>query len=140
MITEGTPLDNPYWAYSRVKIAAERLLQAAGRDQGLPYTIVRPSHTYGRGWLPLACGSSDFTIAARMLAGREIIVHGDGQSLSRGDLVGAAFGRDAVPGCRPIVKIPRDPIAAAGRSHGRRPANLRGDHSSGPPSSTARGT
>lgn len=42
---------------------------------------MRPSHTYGRGWLPLAFGSSDFTIAARMLAGREVIVHGDGQSL-----------------------------------------------------------
>ena len=54
---------------------------AEGRDRGLPYTIVRPSHTYGRGWLPLAFGSSDFTIAARMLAGKEVIVHGDGQSL-----------------------------------------------------------
>jgi nucleoside-diphosphate-sugar epimerase len=81
VITEGTPLGNPYWAYSRAKIAAERLLRAEGRDRGLPYTIVRPSHTYGRGWLPLACGSADFTIAARMLAGREIIVHGDGQAL-----------------------------------------------------------
>lgn len=81
VVTEGTPLANPFWAYSRAKIECERLLESAGRDGGLPYTIVRPSHTYGRGWLPLAFGSSDFTIAARMLAGKEILVHGDGQSL-----------------------------------------------------------
>ncbi|WP_295442817.1 NAD-dependent epimerase/dehydratase family protein [uncultured Thiodictyon sp.] len=81
VVTEGTPLANPFWAYSRDKIACERLLVAVGRERSLPYTIVRPSHTYGRGWLPLAFGSSDFTIAARMLAGQELIVHGDGQAL-----------------------------------------------------------
>jgi nucleoside-diphosphate-sugar epimerase len=80
-IAEGTPLANPFWGYSRDKIACERLLEAQGHERGIPYTIVRPSHTYGRGWLPLAFGSSDFTIPARMLAGKEIIVHGDGQSL-----------------------------------------------------------
>lgn len=46
-----------------------------------PYAIVRPSHTYGHGWLPTAVGSSNFIVAARLLAGREVIVHGDGQSL-----------------------------------------------------------
>ncbi len=81
VIAEGTPLANPFWAYSRAKIDCERLLERMGRDRGLPYTIVRPSHTYGLGWLPLAFGSSDFTIAARMLAGKEVVVHGDGQSL-----------------------------------------------------------
>lgn len=81
VLTEGTPLANPFWGYSRAKIACERLLESEGRERGLPYTIVRPSHTYGRGWLPLAFGSSDFTIAARMVAGKEVIVHGDGQSV-----------------------------------------------------------
>ncbi|HYN78933.1 MAG TPA: NAD-dependent epimerase/dehydratase family protein [Lamprocystis sp. (in: g-proteobacteria)] len=81
VVTEGTPLANPFWAYARGKIACERLLELISRERALPYTIVRPSHTYGRGWLPLAFGSSDFTIAARMLAGQEVIVHGDGQSL-----------------------------------------------------------
>lgn len=81
VLTEGTPLDNPFWAYSRAKIACERLLESEGREQGLPYTIVRPSHTYGRGWLPTSFGSSDFTVAARLVARKEVIVHGDGQSL-----------------------------------------------------------
>lgn len=81
VVTEGTPLGNPFWAYSRAKIACEQLLESEGRDRGLPYTIVRPSHTYGRGWLPTSFGSSDFTVAARLLAGREIVVHGDGQSI-----------------------------------------------------------
>jgi len=81
VITEATPLANPFWAYARAKIACERFLEAEGRDRGLAYTIVRPSHTYGRTWIPLAFGSSNFTIAARMLAGKEVIVHGDGQAL-----------------------------------------------------------
>lgn len=79
--TEGTPLGNPFWSYSRAKIACERILESQRRDRGLPYTIVRPSHTYGRGWLPTSFGSSDFTVPARLLAGKEIVVHGDGQSL-----------------------------------------------------------
>lgn len=47
LVTEGTPLVNPFWAYARAKIACGRLLESAG-GQGLPYTIIRPSHTYGR--------------------------------------------------------------------------------------------
>jgi nucleoside-diphosphate-sugar epimerase len=81
VVSEGTPLGNPFWSYSRAKIACERLLESEARDRGLPYTIVRPSHTYGRGWLPTSFGSSDFTVPARLLAGKEIVVHGDGQSL-----------------------------------------------------------
>jgi nucleoside-diphosphate-sugar epimerase len=81
VITEATPLENPYWKYSRDKIACEEVIREAERRGEIQATIVRPSHTYGIGWLPAAFGSSDFTIARRMLDGREIIVHGDGQSL-----------------------------------------------------------
>ena len=77
-ITESTPLRNPYWQYSRDKIACEDLLVAEYRETGFPATIVRPSHTYDAtktvlsgGWTPLA----------RMLAGKPVIVHGDGTSL-----------------------------------------------------------
>ncbi len=35
-ITEETPLDNPFWQYSRNKIACEELLMAAYRDEGFP--------------------------------------------------------------------------------------------------------
>jgi len=81
VLTESTPLSNPYWQYSRDKIACERVLEEAGRTSGFPFTIVRPSHTYGRGWIPTPFTSSDFTVARRILEGREIIVPGDGQAL-----------------------------------------------------------
>jgi nucleoside-diphosphate-sugar epimerase len=81
VISESTPLANPFWDYSRNKIACEDILFAAWMKRGFPVTVVRPSHTYSVGWLPMAFGSSDFTIAQRMLDGRPVIVHGDGQSL-----------------------------------------------------------
>ncbi len=81
MVTEATPLGNPYWDYSRGKIAAESRLAELGAEIGLAWTVVRPSHTYGRSWIPTPFGSSDFTLAARMLAGKEVPVPGDGQAL-----------------------------------------------------------
>lgn len=81
VIDEKTQLCNPFWPYARDKIACERLFMDAFHDRGFPVTIVRPSHTYGHSWIPTAFVSSDFTVAARMLEGREIIVPGDGQSL-----------------------------------------------------------
>jgi nucleoside-diphosphate-sugar epimerase len=77
-ITEDTPLSNPYWQYSRDKAACEALLIKAGEDEGFPYTIVRPSHTYDRTLLPFHGG---FTDVARMRAGKPVVVHGDGTSL-----------------------------------------------------------
>ena len=81
ILTESTPLENPFWQYSRDKIACEEALKGAHRRTGFPFTVVRPSHTYGDGWIPTPVGSRDFTVAARMLEGRETLVHGDGQSL-----------------------------------------------------------
>ena len=54
LITESTPLANPYWQYSRDKIACEERLMRAYREEGFPITIVRPSHTYGDTSIPLA--------------------------------------------------------------------------------------
>jgi nucleoside-diphosphate-sugar epimerase len=77
-ITESTPLRNPFWQYSRDKIACEDLLVAAYRDRGFPITIVRPSHTYDRGLLPTM---GHWTDIARMRAGKPVVVHGDGTTL-----------------------------------------------------------
>jgi nucleoside-diphosphate-sugar epimerase len=77
-ITESTPLRNPYWQYSRDKIACEDLLVAQYRATGFPVTIVRPSHTYDATKTVLHGG---WTALARMRAGRPVIVHGDGTSL-----------------------------------------------------------
>lgn len=81
VITESTPLDNPYWEYSRNKIACEELLMKAYLDEDFPVTIVRPSYTYNT-YLPIAIGGFGcYTLADRMLKGKPIIVHGDGSSL-----------------------------------------------------------
>jgi nucleoside-diphosphate-sugar epimerase len=77
-VTESTPLRNPFWLYSRDKIACEDVLVAEYRDSGFPATIVRPSHTYDATMTVLAGG---WTSLARMLAGKPVIVHGDGASL-----------------------------------------------------------
>jgi len=81
LIKESTPLHNPYWHYSRKKIACELRLMQAYREQGFPVTIVRPSYTYGVTWIPSAVGGRDYTVVNRMRQGKKIIVHGDGQSL-----------------------------------------------------------
>jgi nucleoside-diphosphate-sugar epimerase len=77
-VTESTPLRNPYWQYSRDKIACEDALVTAYRDEGFPATIVRPSHTYDETSVPFDGG---WTVLGRMLAGKPVIVHGDGTSL-----------------------------------------------------------
>jgi nucleoside-diphosphate-sugar epimerase len=77
-IVESTPLRNPFWQYSRDKIACEDLLVAAFRDSGFPMTIVRPSHTYDGGLIPLEGG---WTTLDRMRRGAPVVIHGDGTSL-----------------------------------------------------------
>lgn len=77
-ITESTPLYNPFWDYSRAKIACEERLMRAYREEQFPVTIVRPSHTYDRSKLPL---HGRYTLIDRMRKGKKIIVHGDGTSL-----------------------------------------------------------
>ena len=79
-IDEGTPLANPFWEYSRKKIACEDRLMREYRDNGFPITIVRPSHTYSPSRLPTAIGDGP-NVIARLRAGKKLIVHGDGESL-----------------------------------------------------------
>jgi len=81
IITESTPLFNPFWEYSRNKIACEDRLNRAYRDEGFPVTTVRPSFTYDT-VIPVAVGGWDeYTVIDRMKKGKKIIVHGDGTSL-----------------------------------------------------------
>ena len=80
-ISESTPLSNPFWQYSRDKIACEDRLMQAYREEGFPITIVRPSLTYEPNF-PIALGGwGCYTLAHRLLNGKPIIVHGDGTSL-----------------------------------------------------------
>ncbi|MEP6904008.1 MAG: SDR family oxidoreductase [Actinomycetota bacterium] len=77
-VTESTPLANPFWQYSRDKIACEDRLVKAYREEQFPVTIVRPSHTYDQTMLPL---KGRYTAIDRMRKGKKVIVHGDGTSL-----------------------------------------------------------
>ncbi len=83
LITESTPLANPYWDYSRNKIACEERLMKAYRETGFPLTIVRPSLTYGDTQIPLVLNSWEkpYTVIDRMLKGKKVVVPGDGSSL-----------------------------------------------------------
>ena len=83
LLTESTPLANPFWEYSRLKIAAEDRLQLALREEAFPVTIVRPSLTYDDPSIPLAINArgKSFTNIARLRAGRPLIIPGDGLSL-----------------------------------------------------------
>ena len=82
-ITEGTALANPYWQYSRDKIACEDILMKAYREHGFPVTIVRPSHTYDNRNVPLGVhgNNGSYQVLKRMLEGKPVIIHGDGTSL-----------------------------------------------------------
>lgn len=83
VITESTPLANPYWEYSRNKIACEEFLMNKYRENGFPITIVRPSHTYDERKVPLGVhgAKGSWQILKRMLDGKPVIIHGDGTSL-----------------------------------------------------------
>ncbi len=77
-ITEETPLENPYWEYSRMKQACEETLVEKYRNENFPATIVRPSHTYDKTMLPFPGG---YTTLDRMIRGKKVVIHGDGTSL-----------------------------------------------------------
>lgn len=83
VITEGTSLANPYWEYSRNKIACEELLMHEYRENGFPVTIIRPSHTYCERAVPLSVHGlkGSWQVLKRMMEGKPVIIHGDGSSL-----------------------------------------------------------
>jgi nucleoside-diphosphate-sugar epimerase len=83
VITEGTTLANPYWEYSRNKIACEELLMKTYREEGFPVTIVRPSHTYCERGVPVSVHGlkGSWQVLKRMMEGKPVLVQGDGSSL-----------------------------------------------------------
>jgi nucleoside-diphosphate-sugar epimerase len=82
-VTESTPLANPYWQYSRDKIAGEEYLMTLYREEGFPVTIVRPSYTYDERKVPLAVRGDNGTwpVVNRIIEGTPVIIQGDGTAL-----------------------------------------------------------
>lgn len=80
VVTESSPQGNPYSQYARDKIACEEVLRSSGGE--VPWTIVRPSHTYGERTIPTNFHfGNPWAQWQRVLDGRPVVVHGDGESL-----------------------------------------------------------
>jgi nucleoside-diphosphate-sugar epimerase len=78
-ITEDTPKGNPFWEYAQKKLACEEWLLRARNETGFPVTIVRPSHTYSKRWVPNPVSSSSYTFAARLEQGKPVFVPDQGE-------------------------------------------------------------
>jgi nucleoside-diphosphate-sugar epimerase len=78
-VTEDAPLENRWWDYAQKKIACEHWLQERAKE-GFPLTIVRPSHTYSKLWVPNPISSSSYTFASRLEIGKPVFVHDDGET------------------------------------------------------------
>ena len=79
-LTEDAPLGNPFWDYAEKKLACERWLQERREESGFPVTIVRPSHTYSKRWIPNPVSSGSYTFAARLEQGKPVFIHDEGES------------------------------------------------------------
>ena len=107
-LSEEMPLGNAWWDYAQKKVACEQWLRQQWQQSRFPVTLVRPSHTYSKRWVPNAVSSSSYTLAARLEQGKPVFVHDDGQTpwtltasadfavglaglLGRSDTLGEAF-------------------------------------------------
>ncbi len=79
-LTEDAPLGNPSWDYAEKKVACEQWLKQRHAETGFPVTIVRPSHTYSKRWIPNPVSSSSYTFAARLEQGKPVFVHDGGET------------------------------------------------------------
>lgn len=81
-IDENTPYGNKFSKYGQGKEACEKVFLEAYKEKGFPVTIVRPTQTYSKTRIPLSVkGKSCWPVIQRMIDGKEVIVHGDGQSV-----------------------------------------------------------
>lgn len=79
-LTEDAPVGNAYWDYARKKLACEQWLRERWEQDRFPVTIVRPSHTYSKRWVPNPVASSSYTFAARLERGQPVFVPDDGEN------------------------------------------------------------
>jgi nucleoside-diphosphate-sugar epimerase len=79
-LTEQTPLGNRLWDYAQKKLACEQWLLERWRETGFPVTIVRPSHTYSRRWVPNPVSSASYSFAARLERGQPVFVPDAGEN------------------------------------------------------------
>ena len=79
-LTEDAPLGNAFWEYAQKKLECERWLLERWQEHHFPVTIVRPSHTYSKRWVPNPVSSSSYTFAARLEQGQPVYVPDAGEN------------------------------------------------------------
>ncbi|MBM3840761.1 MAG: NAD-dependent epimerase/dehydratase family protein [Verrucomicrobia bacterium] len=79
-LTEAAPLGNAYWDYAQKKVQCEQWLRERREETRFPVTIVRPSHTYSKRWIPNLVSSSSYSFAARLEQGKPVFVPDDGEN------------------------------------------------------------
>ena len=79
-LTENSPLGNAWWDYAQKKLACEQWLLERHAENGFPVTIVRPSHTYSKRWIPNPVSSSSYSFAARLEQGKPVYIPDDGEN------------------------------------------------------------
>lgn len=81
-VTEETPLGaDPAFEYAHEKLLCEQLLQSAAEKGAFELTVIRPGATGNDASTPIALLGDGLGLMHRMLAGKPIIVMGDGSSL-----------------------------------------------------------
>lgn len=83
LVNEKAPMGNPFWEYADNKVKCEKLLREYEEKNNFPITIVRPSHTYSKTFLPLDVTGNNgpYSVLKRIQEGKEVLLHGDGTSL-----------------------------------------------------------
>ena len=81
-VDETMTYGNRYYQYGRDKEECEKIFLKAADKEGFPVTIVRPTQTYSDSRYPLSVkGKTYWSVASRILRGKKVIVHGDGQGI-----------------------------------------------------------
>ena len=80
-ITEDSPLGNPHSDYAKKKLQCEQWLLERHAEGLFPVTIVRPSHTYSKRWIPNVVSSGGYWFAARLEQGKPVFVANEGENL-----------------------------------------------------------
>jgi nucleoside-diphosphate-sugar epimerase len=80
-VPETAPVGNKWSEYAQKKLACERWLLDRRAESRFPVTIVRPSHTYSKLWVPNPVSSASYTFARRIEKGQPVFVPGDGENL-----------------------------------------------------------
>lgn len=76
-ITEEHPLGNAFSGYAQNKQSCEEFLR---RQSAVPVTILRPSHTYSKKWLPNTVSSAGYTLVDRLERNLPVFVPGKGDT------------------------------------------------------------